>query len=315
MAEPSHDSHLTAKENVVAWDGPSGTLRKTARLGASDVMFAERLHRRDVLLELQLESLPTVGGIWLGVMIFKHENENPCGQRWCDGTGRVHARDEDGTYNVGLCGERVREGDVLGVCWLPSTGQVGFTLDGVLMGAPLPLPAGRFFAHFYTRLDCVEGTQARIVRRRNAPLDRRALLASAEAFVPRPLGDSPPTVLVRTVGPDSHYHAIAVDPDRASVLELHEKVLEALGIDSWRAIELRVSRAVSPSGSGVARRTSPSDGRTRSSSNVTGTRALNGPYACGEMASTMLAECDLGYDKKTGCQLCDIIVSEPHLIS
>ena len=298
VTSPAADqSFASAKQNIVAWDASARMLRKTARLGTTNIIFAERLHQRNVLLELAIEELPSVGGVWLGINTYKNEKETRCGQRWCDGTGRVHARDDDGTYTVELCGQRVREGDVVGVCFLPSNRQVTFTLNGARMGPALPLPEERFFAHFYARFDCVEGTRARVVHDRNAPLDLRALLSTSSSVLPRaPLAPCE-TVLVRTVGPDSRYYEIRVDPERASVADLHERILEALAIDSWRTIELRVSTSGS------------------SASNMTGTVALNGPYARGDEATTLLRDCGLGFDCATGAQRHDIIVSEPHLIS
>ena len=206
---------------------------------------------------------------------------------------------EGGEYRVSLCGERVRAGDRLGVVYLASRHAVGFTLNGALMAPPTLLPRdaaipasprGRRL-HFYARFDCVAGTAARVVRERAAPLDTACLLASAEHYVPRP-PEGPPTLLVRTVGPDSYGFVVPLSPE-ATVAELQEMVLSHLGVDNFHSVELRVTGHACASG----------------------TRLLNGPFAQCDPATTRLCDVGLGYEKGSGCQLRDLLVSMPHLIS
>lgn len=328
---PERSLGMCCPDNVVRWNASEGTLLKTPRLGHPAIIFAEPLRRRSLLLELLLEELPSVGGVQLGVIasgldgcIGSDDSTVGWCRRWFDGTGRAHARDGegDGGYSVKLCGERVREGDRIGVCYLAASWAVGFTLNGVLMSDPLPLPtdgdAHRGRApppipsllrrlHFYCRFDCVDGTRVRVLRDRTGFVDEATLRASVNAYVPRPppAHHPPKSVLVRTVGPDSRYHVVALDPRSATVGDLHAAVLQALGVDDWHSLELRVSTV----------------GLTAAKSSASQTRLLLGTHTRlneGEGAAQMavpLTEIGLGVEDATGRQLRDLIVSVPHLIS
>ena len=302
---PQREIGMCCPAAVVALDGD--TLRKTARLGHAMVVFAERLGQRDAILELEILELPAWGALQVGILTSGADGKigslgSSVGwcRRWFDGVGRVHERDgeRDGVEKVSMCGERAQVGDKLGVCYFASTNEVGFALNGALMGPALPLPLPPRNEdrrlHFFARFDCVEGTVARVVSERTAPIDRATIRASADAYVPRtPPG--PTTLLARTVGPDSRCLEIPIETsyDECTVADLQKGVLYAIGADEWHEVELRV----------------PDETR------VSGTRLINGYAADASWKGRKLAEVGIGFEPRTGCQERDVLVSVPHLIS
>ena len=308
FSSPDSTMNLCCSDGVVRWDASTGTLRKTSRLGNPVIVFAQPLCRRSLLLELQLEHLPTVGGIQVGVLRDAPYSANGEVLHWFDGAGRVNSRDGSNDFIVSLFGERLRSGDKLGVCYLAAERAVGFTLnDGGLMGPPLPLPPpdSQLSLRFYCRFDCVEGTEARVIRSRTALLDSASLIASAAAYVPRPpCAPADRTVLVRTLGPDSRCFVIAIDPERATVSELHEQVLIALKVDAWHVVELRVTEARTSSGTRLIYGERERDPHDRS-----GVRLTLDPKR------TLLCDAGIGFDSASGNQLRDVLVSLPHMIS
>ena len=112
------DARSSLRQRVSMEDASTGTLRKTSRLGNPVIVFAQPLCRRSLLLELQLEHLPTVGGIQVGVLRDAPYSANGEVLHWFDGAGRVNSRDGSNDFIVSLFGERLRSGDKLGVCYL-----------------------------------------------------------------------------------------------------------------------------------------------------------------------------------------------------
>ena len=242
---PQVDAAASCSTSLVDWDPASGTLHKTQRVGHPLVTFAHRLHARDVLMQLDVTSLPSVGCFQLG--LHGYEAKDGCGSSsifnsWLDGAGRVNSfstRAREPLPLLQLMGDRLREGDRVGIAYLGSLHAVGYTLGGVLMGAPLLLPAECTHFRFVLRFDNVPDAEVRLVCESNGPIDRAALLASASAFVPRSLpGGVAHGVLVRTIGPDSQCFSIPIDPGVTAVAHLADRVAEVLGCDSGHHIEL-----------------------------------------------------------------------------
>lgn len=324
--------------SVVAYDKRTGALRKTVRLGNPIVLLGDPVHcsrRHGGLLELQIDTLHSVGGIQLGVVgLSKLQAEAamlasrsggeqspissdraasaaPDGavRFWCDGAGRVRVLDGPRCGIIASAGEAVREGDVLGaaVFTLRSRCYLGFLLNGVLVGPPLPLPR-RHAWRFYTFFDCVEGNTATIAGPgRRAPLALAALLASSRRYIPRSLGLGPrggARVLVRTVGPLSRGVYVEIEgteaPGEATVAQVACAVSEYMGCDSWHRVELRLGCNLSS--------LLPDRGARLPAAGA----AMN---AGGRWGALRLCELGVSFHPATGTQSHDILASLPVLLS
>ena len=292
------DWSASCSPTVVHWDAASGALRKTNRFGHALITFSECLRARDAFLQLDVTSLPHVGSVQLGLRGYERQDArlSRCLYNvWLDGAGRIHVyADINRPHATRAIGERVREGDRIGIAFLASTHAVGFLLNGSLMGPPIPLPVRCGLFRFVLRFDHVPDAAVSLVRTDGAsPLDLSRLLVSAEGFTPRPpLDAEEQVVLVRTVGPDSKLHDLRVDVDRTSVAEFVTMVAARLGCEGQHVdLKLNGQRLIdSPHG-------------------VAGMDASEEAHEGGRVT---LRDLGLRGDR---CQLHDVVANVSHLIS
>ena len=209
----------SADANIVRWDASSRSLTKTGRPGHAMVVFAEHLFHISAVLEFHLTSLPAIGGVTYGVMRMSEISE--VGYRaWFDGCGRAHVGqhvnggDERAGVGVVPCGERVCEGDRVGVLYDARSMAFAMLLNGKLSTPLLRLKrpwAGSPGYRFFLRFDCIPGLQVQLVND-GGGLDAPALVRQPPS-PPRPLAHDAPTVLVREVGPDSRMWGVCLPPD------------------------------------------------------------------------------------------------------
>lgn len=304
--------------SVVSCDARGDLLLKTARLGNSIVLLGDPVQcsrRRGALLEVEIASLRSPGGIQLGVTGLSRAQADAIGlscswdgrvpaggyggwpglgpsegaiRFWCDGAGRVRMLDGERCQVHARQGEVVAEGDKLGavVFSLRGRAHLAFTINDALVGEPIALPE-RAAWRYFLRFDPVCGAAVRLVSgRRRSPLALSAMLLSARSYVPRPpsaAANGGALVLVRTVGPDSHGLLVEIEGAQraadATVAQLARAVAVLLGCDVWHRVDLRIGAKLL------------TDGALR------------------------LSALGLRFDPRTGCQSDDILASLPHLIS
>ena len=272
---------------VVAWDAAAGTLRKTARYGNPLVVFEGRMRAGGpgALLELELERFE-VGCLQLGVVAVRRGSppttSEEADRTYFDTAGRVRTR---GGAPIAY-GERCREGDRLGIYFcatdaddrgVAARAAIGYTLNGQAIGPMVLLPDGADF-FFFARIDVLEGQQIRLRRERRGPTDMRALARAAATYAPRPVAEK--ALIVRTIGPDSRAFSVALNPKVATVGELRERVAKLVDCDEYHWVQLRI----------------------------------DGLVIAIEENGTRLEEHGVAIEDN-GCNLADILVSIPHLIS
>jgi hypothetical protein len=240
---PDQCEAFACSPNAVKWDPRSGTLRKLHGLGHSLIVFDEVLQTRDTVLLLDLLRLPVVGAVQVGIRGFEdtgRERPRCFINYWCDGAGRLVTYDDSSMVCRELLGETVREGDRVGAFFFASSCTFGFSLNGRLMGPPIPLSTRCRCFRFALRFDHVPGAEVQLVRSCAAPLDLEAVLASAVTPNPRrpPEDDRARSILVRTLGPDSRIYSVDVDPAQATVAELAHAVAELLGCGETEHVHL-----------------------------------------------------------------------------
>ena len=198
----------SCEASIVRWDAASCGLTKTSRPGHAMVIFSEHLFHISALLEFDLVALPSIGAVEFGVLRMSDISELAY-RAWYDGCGRAHVGEHvnGGTERAGVsavpCGERVREGDRVGVLYDARSMGFAMLLNGKLAGAPLPLKrpwAGSPGYRFFLRFDCVPGVQVRLVANDGA-LDVGALMRQPPS-PPRPIApdetEYPPQTIRRS---------------------------------------------------------------------------------------------------------------------
>ena len=285
------------QRTAVAWEHETGTLRTTGRLGPSAILFERFRVSRDVVMFTDITHLPSVGGVRLGLVGYHAASSTNFRERtspMLDGAGRITDHQLSHDVPPRFLGERIREGDRVGVVLLASVRNrlaverryhMAFMLNGRLMAPPEPVAAECTHFSFCIQFDLVEGAKAAVVRSCTMPLDRAALLTTAATYTPRP-PPSPPLVLVRTTGPDSRTHSIAIDADTATVADLVGAAAGVLGISEWEPIELRVNG-----------------------------RLIYSMETAADAQKMTLQAAGVAVDWRTGCHLYDVMASQPHLIS
>ena len=106
----------------------------------------------------------------------------------------------------------------------------------------------------------------------------RALARAAATYAPRPVAEK--ALIVRTIGPDSRAFSVALNPKVATVGELRERVAKLVDCDEYHWVQLRI----------------------------------DGLVIAIEENGTRLEEHGVAIEDN-GCNLADILVSIPHLIS
>ena len=72
----------SAAPTVVRWDARSGTLTKTARPGHALVVFADRLCSVSAIVQFEVTSLESIGGIELGVVAAESDSFGVAARTW-----------------------------------------------------------------------------------------------------------------------------------------------------------------------------------------------------------------------------------------
>jgi len=122
---------------------------------------------------------------------------------------------------------------VLGMLWTGSR-SVGFTLNGKLMGPPLPFAAESGFC--FVKFDAIANQAVQLVTSRRVPIDRRGLCCAASSYKPR---QSIAPLVVRTIGPDSRTFCLTLCPTSTTLAALCAAVAPLLG-EGIERVELRI---------------------------------------------------------------------------
>jgi len=257
-------------------DGP--LLTRTARPGHGLVAVGAHsvLRERSALLEIELTSLPLIGGVQLGVAAVLAVNGGQAvgagaaspsahDQLWFDLCGRlsVGANVAGATPLPLLYGERLRLGDRVGILFDARTCSVALvraqhgagessTLNVLGPLVPLRRPThahekgggkrlsdGRAILgyRFVMCFDWCAGLAVRVAADRRHAVHVGTLVHARGA--PRPLAPDEPPLLVRTLGPDAHNVGVHLCLETATVGQLRGVLTTALEVENGQQVEVR----------------------------------------------------------------------------
>lgn len=236
-----------------------GTLHRTARPGFGLVHISGALRRLSALVELRLNA-SGAHSIAFGVAAIRNSSEAAStlmdDQLWFEGSGKLvigSALSDAPKGKPRAYGDRLRAHDVVGILYDGRASRVAFTRRSngslCLTGPWVSLPPvdmrtvrSQHVAHrpplgyrFCIRFDGQPCTSLVIDTSFRAPVDLAAL-SRRPPSPPRALpvdahGVHEPALLLRTIGPDSSYIPVDLDPEIATVGELRGEAAAALEVE------------------------------------------------------------------------------------
>lgn len=306
-----------------------GTLHRSTRPGLGLVHAAGPLRNHSALFEVRVASGGT-HGIALGVSAIRDGSGEVASTRladqlWFEGTGKlligtdiarptsmlphgVGASEplpsDTGTPRAYSYGDRLRQNDTVGLVFDARHHSVALTLRcGAslrLMGpwVPLRVPAPPLAGYrFCVRFDGSPCSSLAVDMSARAPADLEAM-SRQPPMPPRPLpvdatGFTEPALLLRTIGPDSLYIPVDLDPRVATIGQLRARAAAALEVDHHQV----ALRLIQPhAAAGTLRDSRTEDALHDAPSELT------------------LEQCGVRLEPN-GAMLCTVYCSVPHLIS